>query len=117
MLVVYVVIFNNYSVTSWTELLPMLEKKFGPDKGYMFVNNVFPTTVTNPTTHVWQNVTGVNILAYLYREPFLKKTKYMNFKVIVNPRAVFSTSIHGLLKSKHGQSWIDRNIAQMYHTR
>ncbi|XP_026229576.1 uncharacterized protein LOC113171441 [Anabas testudineus] len=105
------------SVSSWTELLPMLEKKFGPDKGYMFVNNVFPTTVTNPTTHVWQNVTGVNILAYLYREPFLKKTKYMNFKVIVNPRAVFSTSIHGLLKSKHGQSWIDRNIAQMYHTR
>ncbi|KAF3693369.1 Beta-1,4-galactosyltransferase galt-1 [Channa argus] len=114
------------SVKSWSELLPILEGKYGADKCYMFENNVFPTTITKtpPAPHTlptqspdWQNVSGVNILAHLYQEPIIKKTKYMQFKIIVNPRAVFSMSIHGLLESQKGCSWVNRNIARMYHTR
>ncbi|KAF3688148.1 Beta-1,4-galactosyltransferase galt-1 [Channa argus] len=114
------------SVNSWSELLPRLEGKYGADKCYMFENNVFPTTVRKPPpasqtlptqSPGWQNVPGVNILAHLYQEPIIKETDYMRFKIIVNPRAVFSTSVHGLLESQKGCSWVDRNIARMYHTR
>uniref|UniRef100_A0A8C4EPR9 Glycosyltransferase family 92 protein n=1 Tax=Dicentrarchus labrax TaxID=13489 RepID=A0A8C4EPR9_DICLA len=117
------------SVNSWSELLPLLEKKYGADKCYMFENNVFPNTITlpPPTSETlppqsrccpgWQNVSGVNILAHLYQEPIIKETHYSNFKIIVNPRAVFIPKVHGLLDSLHGCSWVDRNIARMYHTR
>uniref|UniRef100_A0A8C4ENU6 Glycosyltransferase family 92 protein n=1 Tax=Dicentrarchus labrax TaxID=13489 RepID=A0A8C4ENU6_DICLA len=113
----------------WSELLPLLEKKYVSDKCYMFENNVFPNTITlpPPTSETlppqsrccpgWQNVSGVNILAHLYQEPIIKETHYSNFKIIVNPRAVFIPTVHGLLDSLHGCSWVDRNIARMYHTR
>ncbi|XP_068440294.1 uncharacterized protein [Clinocottus analis] len=111
------------SVKSWLELLPLLENKYGADKCYMFENNVFPINVTpQPTSQIqplqncWQNVSGVNILAHLYQEPSFKR-RYENFKIIVNPRAVFSATVHGLLKSLNGCSMVDRKIARMYHTR
>lgn len=110
-----------HSITSWSELLPLLEKKYGADRCYMFENNVFPNTVTLPTLRPqspsWQNVSGVNILAHLYHEPIIAQTHFTNFKIIVNPRAVISPTVHGLLDSQKGCSWVDRNVARMYHTR
>ncbi|KAK9521137.1 hypothetical protein VZT92_020968 [Zoarces viviparus] len=113
------------SVKSWLELLPLLEKKYGADKCYLFENNVFPNTVPPPPTsqtlppqsccRSWQNVSGVNILAHLYQEPILNS--YESTKYIVNPRAVFSATVHGPLSSLKGYSFVDRNIARMYHTR
>uniref|UniRef100_A0A3B4FKY0 Glycosyltransferase family 92 protein n=1 Tax=Pundamilia nyererei TaxID=303518 RepID=A0A3B4FKY0_9CICH len=102
----------------WVELLPLLENQYGANKCYMFENNVFPINVmlappasqSLPPQTDWKNVTGVNILAHLYQEPIIEETHYSNFKIIVNPRAVFATTVHGVLKSQHGCSWIDRNI-------
>ncbi|CAK6984038.1 uncharacterized protein LOC128359976 [Scomber scombrus] len=114
------------SVNRWSDLLPQLEKKYGVDKCYMFDNYVFPYTVTLPLSasqkqqiesSTWKNVPGENILAHLHHEPIIKETHDSNFKVIVNPRAVFRTSVHGLLNSEKGCAWVDRNIARMYHTR
>ncbi|KAM7412529.1 hypothetical protein PAMA_020076 [Pampus argenteus] len=114
------------SVDSWLDLLPLLEKKYGVDKCYMFENNVFPSTVAlpppasqtlPPQSIGWQKVPGVNILDHLYHEPIIKETHYSNFKIIVNPRAVFRPTVHGLLESEKGCSWIDRDIVRMYHTR
>ncbi|KAM4743293.1 glycosyltransferase family 92 protein F13G3.3-like isoform 2-T2 [Anableps anableps] len=114
-------------VQSWIELLPILEKKYGPNKCYMFENNVFPNNVILPSlksqslskqTH-WRGVHGVNILAHLHQEPIRKENLYEKFKIIVNPRLVSSVSVHGVLKSHNmdGCAWVDRNIARMYHTR
>ncbi|KAA8579374.1 hypothetical protein FQN60_016804, partial [Etheostoma spectabile] len=111
----------------WSELLPLLENKYGADKCYMFENNVFSVnhTLRPPTNQTpspqgccpgRQNVSGVNILAHLYHEPIIPETHYSNFKIIVNPRAVFTPTVHGLLSSMKGCSWVDRNIARMYHT-
>uniref|UniRef100_A0A8C9ZSE2 Glycosyltransferase family 92 protein n=1 Tax=Sander lucioperca TaxID=283035 RepID=A0A8C9ZSE2_SANLU len=105
----------------WSELLPLLENKYGADKCYMFENNVFPITVTlrPPNSQPlppqgcclgWHNVSGVNILAHLYHEPIISETHYSNFKIIVNPRAVFIPTVHGLRGSQKGCSWVDRNI-------
>ncbi|XP_037829787.1 uncharacterized protein LOC108244660 isoform X2 [Kryptolebias marmoratus] len=113
------------SVDSWLKLLPLLEKKFGADKCYMFENNVFPKDVVLPPPKPqplplqaqWENVSGVNILAHLYKEPTTAKFKWTRFKTIVNPRAVFSLTVHGVLSSQRGCVWINGNIARMYHTR
>ncbi|XP_053176261.1 uncharacterized protein LOC128359973 [Scomber japonicus] len=114
------------SVDSWLDLLPQLEKKYGVNKCYIFENNVFPHTITVPLSASqkqpiespgWKYVPGVNILAHLHQRPVTRENKYHNYKVIVNPRAVFQPTVHGLLDSEKGCAWIDRNIARMYHTR
>uniref|UniRef100_A0A087XJK2 Glycosyltransferase family 92 protein n=1 Tax=Poecilia formosa TaxID=48698 RepID=A0A087XJK2_POEFO len=111
------------SVNSWTELLPLLEKKYGADRCYLFENSWIPTEFALPPPKPkalppqdqWQNVSGVNILAHLYREPIVPRLRRRNFKVIVNPRAVFATSVHGVLKAKKSSVWVNRKIARMYH--
>uniref|UniRef100_A0A3P9LHU0 Glycosyltransferase family 92 protein n=1 Tax=Oryzias latipes TaxID=8090 RepID=A0A3P9LHU0_ORYLA len=114
------------TVNSWLELLPLLEKKYGVNKCYRFQNNVFPKDVvlppppsaaTAPLPPLWKNLSGVNILDHLYQEPLTKESRYIQFKIIVNPRAVFSTSVHGVLSSQKGCVWVQREIARMYHTR
>ncbi|XP_074496431.1 uncharacterized protein LOC141770616 [Sebastes fasciatus] len=116
------------SINSWSELLPLLERNYGADKCYKFKYNVFLNTVTlpPPTSQTlppqsccpgWQNVSGVNILAHLYHEPSTGSPSYTNYKIIVNPRAAFSATVHGLLSSQNGCSWVDMDIARMYHTR
>lgn len=106
------------------ELLPVLEEKYGADKCYMFQNNVFPTTISRapPDPQAlpqssWQNISGVNILAHLYQEPVTTENQYMNYKIIVNPRVVFAATVHGLLDSQNGCSWVNRDVARLYHIR
>ncbi|XP_043975920.1 uncharacterized protein LOC122832845 isoform X1 [Gambusia affinis] len=111
------------TVKTWTELLPLLESKYTPNKCYMFENNVFPNNVMLPRSGTdparWRGVPGVDILAHLHQEPVSKDHVYEKFKIIVNPRLVVSVSVHGVLKSHsmNGCAWVDRNIARMYHTR
>ncbi|XP_044058293.1 uncharacterized protein LOC122878873 isoform X2 [Siniperca chuatsi] len=109
------------SVNSWLELLPLLEKTYGVDRGYMFENYVFPirppppSKTPPPQNHDWKNVSGVNILAHLYHEPATSLNRY-NCKIIVNPRVVFYTAVHGEMSPQIG-SRVDSKIARMYHTR
>ncbi|XP_038140774.1 uncharacterized protein LOC119783362 isoform X1 [Cyprinodon tularosa] len=113
------------TVKSWMELLPLLEKKYSPKKCYKFQNNVFPNNVSLPSPKDqnlpkmdhWKGVPGVNILAHLHQEPITKEMQHFKFKVIINPRDVYWVSVHDVLKSDHGCSWVDRNMARMYHTR
>uniref|UniRef100_A0A671U0I5 Glycosyltransferase family 92 protein n=1 Tax=Sparus aurata TaxID=8175 RepID=A0A671U0I5_SPAAU len=81
-------------------LLPLLEKKYGAQQCFMFQNNVFPNTVTDTRPSFlpsnWQKVPGVDILTHLYHEPV--SNDYSDFKTIVNPRAVFTLTVHGLLE-------------------
>uniref|UniRef100_A0A8C7XVB3 Glycosyltransferase family 92 protein n=1 Tax=Oryzias sinensis TaxID=183150 RepID=A0A8C7XVB3_9TELE len=108
----------------WLELLPLLEKKFGANKRYRFRSHVFPNDVLLPPPifpntllqHSWGNVSGVNILSHLYREP-LPSTAWIDFKIIVNPREVFSLTVHGALKSLKPFEWVTSDMARMYHTR
>ncbi|XP_028321211.1 uncharacterized protein LOC114474848 isoform X2 [Gouania willdenowi] len=108
------------SVDSWLELLPLLERNYGANHCFMFENNVFPINVALPPpvngTH-WTNVTGVNILRHLRHEPIIAETHYSNFKIIINPRAVTTPTVHGVLNPAGLCTWIDRKIARLYHTR
>uniref|UniRef100_A0A667XBH9 Glycosyltransferase family 92 protein n=1 Tax=Myripristis murdjan TaxID=586833 RepID=A0A667XBH9_9TELE len=98
------------SVDRWNDLMPLLEQKNGADKCHLFENYMFPHTFKLPppvseTHHLqdkenptWQGISGVNILDHLYHEPNTNLVRD-NFKVIVSPRAVIETSVHGLLSS------------------
>ncbi|XP_038140762.1 uncharacterized protein LOC119783355 isoform X2 [Cyprinodon tularosa] len=111
------------SVNSWLELLPMLEKKHGADSCYNFETHVIPSNfvkpppepVTLPPQDLWQKISGENILTHLYREPFHPFWGRQNYKIIINPRAVFELTVHGVLKSKKSCAWVDSNIARIYH--
>uniref|UniRef100_A0A672H6E0 Glycosyltransferase family 92 protein n=1 Tax=Salarias fasciatus TaxID=181472 RepID=A0A672H6E0_SALFA len=113
------------TVSSWSALLPLLEKEHRAKQCYMFQNNVFPITAAlpppgpaaAPPADPWGKVSGINILKHLHHEPVIKETEFSNFKIIVSPRAIFSTSVHGVLSPQNVCAWVDRNVARMYHTR
>lgn len=105
---------------SWTELLPQLEKKYSGVGGFEFENHYFPLSLKDSSTKyspvTWKKVKGVNILKHIVRmsnDPAL----FNNFKVIVNPRLVFKTTVHGILQSVKGTVRVDPQIAHMYHIR
>ncbi|XP_060779328.1 beta-1,4-galactosyltransferase galt-1 isoform X3 [Neoarius graeffei] len=108
------------NLNNWKELLPELERKYSQSVGFEFENNFFPLSIKDPRPEYspdsWKKVTGVNILDHIYRlsnDP----TKFNNFKVIVNPRLVFQTTVHGFLKSVGNSVRVDSKIARMYHMR
>ncbi|XP_017321843.1 uncharacterized protein LOC108264630 isoform X1 [Ictalurus punctatus] len=108
------------NLKNWTELLPELERKYNQIGGFEFENNYFPLSITDSSPKYspdsWKKVTGVNILQHIIRisnDP----TKFNNFKVIVNPRLVFQTTVHGLLQTVRNSVRVDPHIARMYHMR
>uniref|UniRef100_A0A087XJ73 Glycosyltransferase family 92 protein n=1 Tax=Poecilia formosa TaxID=48698 RepID=A0A087XJ73_POEFO len=113
------------TVDSWSQLLPLLEKRHGADRCFNFENNWFPTEFTErppppnvlPALGHWHNVFGVNILTHLYREPVKPKPVFNNYKIIANPRSVFVVTVHGVLRSQENCAWVDRKTAHMYHTK
>ncbi|KAM3615808.1 uncharacterized protein V6R79_008209 [Siganus canaliculatus] len=116
------------TVYSWLEMIPLLEKIHGVDQAYAFQNFVFPNTLSLPVPTSdslapqtrccpsWQFVPGVNILSHLYHEPDFSET-FSNFKIIVSPRLVFTTSVHGILHPQICCAWVQSDVARMYHTR
>ncbi|KAG7261725.1 hypothetical protein CRUP_036502 [Coryphaenoides rupestris] len=68
------------TVDSWNEMLPLLESLHGADRGFMFENFVFPTSVG-----------GVDILQHLHHEPPDALT-FTNVKVVVDPRSSRSST-------------------------
>ncbi|XP_032400722.1 uncharacterized protein LOC116707479 isoform X1 [Xiphophorus hellerii] len=113
------------TVDSWSELLPLLEKRHGADRCFYFKNNWFPTEFTLPppppnvlpARGLWRNVSGANVLTHLYSEPVKPKRAFNNFKTITNPRSVFVVTVHGVLRSQKSCAWVDRTVARMYHTK
>ncbi|KAK3570067.1 hypothetical protein QTP86_010248 [Hemibagrus guttatus] len=106
------------NLDNWKELLPELERKYNQEVGFEFENNFFPVSIKEPRPEYspdsWKKVMGVNILEHVYRlsnDP----ARFNNFKVIVNPRLVFMTTVHGLLQSVKGSVRVDHEIARMYH--
>ncbi|XP_062408958.1 uncharacterized protein si:zfos-464b6.2 isoform X2 [Sardina pilchardus] len=107
-------------VNSWTELLPVLEQKHGSQTSFEFQNHVFRNTVGGRNAaerpREWQGISGVDILDHIWREPNYPNV-FNNFKVIVDPRTVYRTTVHGLLSSDSRGVRVDADVARMYHIR
>lgn len=105
---------------NWNELLPELEKKYNQIGGFEFENHLFPISIKDLNAKYspdsWKKVKGENVLQHIIKisnDP----RKFNNFKVIVNPRLVFKTTVHGVLQSVGGTIRVDPQIAHMYHLR
>ena len=85
------------TVDTWTELLPLLEQQYGRHLSFEFENHVFRNTVSG------RNAKCPNA--------------FNNYKVIVNPRMVYRTTVHGLLRADCKGVRVDRDVARIYHIR
>ncbi|KAL1256410.1 hypothetical protein QQF64_011955 [Cirrhinus molitorella] len=106
-------------VKTWTELLPELENMYGSSVGFEFENNYFPFTAKAHMDYEqdkWKTVWGTNILNYIDRVP-IDPNVFNNFKIIVNPRLVLKTTVHGLMDTVNTRSTVRvyNSIARMYH--
>ncbi|KAI4897389.1 hypothetical protein NFI96_009081, partial [Prochilodus magdalenae] len=105
----------------WTTLIPQLKVKYPQHMGFEFESSLIPIYISNDqkpeyTPELWKNVKGVNILSHVYRVP-VDTNVFNDFKVIVNPRLVFRTTVHGLLDPRDGTVRVDSKIARIYHIR
>uniref|UniRef100_A0A3B3TQS4 Glycosyltransferase family 92 protein n=1 Tax=Poecilia latipinna TaxID=48699 RepID=A0A3B3TQS4_9TELE len=66
-----------------------------------------PAPQTLPQLDRWQNVSGVNILNHVYIEPAPQKPVFNNYKIITNPRSVYSVTVHGVLRSRGSKAVTD----------
>lgn len=105
---------------NWNELLPEVEKVYNQIGVYEFENNMFPVSLKDfdpmYSPDFWKEVKGVNILQHIIRmsnDP----TRFNNFKIIVNPRLVYKTTVHGVLQSERGTVRVSPQIARLYHVK
>ncbi|KAK3547895.1 hypothetical protein QTP70_000354 [Hemibagrus guttatus] len=107
------------NLKNWTELLPELERKYSQKVGFEFETYLFPLSIKDlnlDSPCSWKKVMGVNILEHVFRLNNDPK-EFNDFKVIVNPRLVFRTTVHGFLQSVNDSIRVDPEIAHIYHIR
>ncbi|XP_053090655.1 uncharacterized protein LOC128318506 [Pangasianodon hypophthalmus] len=108
------------NLTTWSELLPELERKYNQEVGFEFEAYYFPLSIADLKPEYspdsWKTVMGVNVLEHVYRLSNDPK-EFNSFKVIVNPRLVFCTTVHGFLQSVNDSVRVDHEIAHIYHIR
>ncbi|XP_073418898.1 uncharacterized protein [Dendrobates tinctorius] len=98
----------------WTSMMADLQNQFPNTSVFCIENHVFPTNIKESTFDLWTNVPGTNILNHLFREP-INKTLFNDRKLIVNPRNVFQTSIHSVIKLKGISRNLHQNVAITFH--
>ncbi|XP_069832335.1 beta-1,4-galactosyltransferase galt-1-like [Dendropsophus ebraccatus] len=99
---------------NWMSLMGDLEEQFPDTSVFCVENHVFPITANVSGFDLWTDVPGVNILSHPFREPINRKV-FNNRKLLVNPRKVFQTSIHSVLKHKGTSRNLDQNMAINFH--
>ncbi|XP_063060591.1 uncharacterized protein si:zfos-464b6.2 isoform X1 [Engraulis encrasicolus] len=108
-------------VDTWPELLPRLEQQHGTGvASFEFENNVFRNTQCGRNAaqrpDEWAGVPGVDVLDHVWREPN-DPHAFNNIKTIVNPRAVYRATVHGVLWAEGASVRVDRELARLYHVR
>ncbi|XP_030064002.1 uncharacterized protein LOC115473303 [Microcaecilia unicolor] len=103
---------------NWTTMMEYLQEQ-NPNHGvFLFENHIFPVTVSTSDFNIlsWHNVPGVNILQHIYREPD-RPNVFNNRKIILNPRIVYQTSVHLVLKPSDANLKVSSDIAIIFHCR
>ncbi|XP_073514022.1 uncharacterized protein [Phyllobates terribilis] len=98
----------------WTSMMADLQNQLPSTSVFCIENHVFPTDIKESRFDLWNDVPGTNILKHLFREP-IDKTVFNDRKLIVNPRHVFQTSIHSVLKLKGTSRNLPQNVAITFH--
>ncbi|XP_069800000.1 uncharacterized protein [Dendropsophus ebraccatus] len=105
---------------TWDSMMESLQRE-NPDVGvFLFESHNFPqTAVTDgnfPGVSSWKNVPGFNLLNHVHREPD-RPSVFNARKMIVDPRKVFQTSVHSVLKSQGQTQNVPLKTALVHHCR
>ncbi|XP_077334772.1 uncharacterized protein LOC143976236 [Lithobates pipiens] len=100
----------------WSSLMENLQNKHPDTSVFCIENHIFPTSVNISGFDMWSHVPGVNILSHAPPLP-VRWLFLNNRKMIVNPRDVFQTSIHSILKHRRNWENIGQDSAILFHCR
>ncbi|KAM9330229.1 LOW QUALITY PROTEIN: beta-1,4-galactosyltransferase galt-1-like, partial [Gastrophryne carolinensis] len=90
-------------------------RKLDPETTVLSIQNrIFTILFKDSKFDLWPHVPSVNILSHPFKEPDHGMT-HAHRKIIVNPRHVFQTSIHNVLRSTGKTSDIAQSLAINFH--
>ncbi|KAM8939637.1 glycosyltransferase family 92 protein F13G3.3-like [Pelodytes ibericus] len=100
----------------WGSLMQTLQRDHPQANVFLFENHVFRGFSNGPEWYMWKNITGINILPYVYREPFHIRMISAR-KLIINPRKVYQTSIHVAAKFDGKSARVRNKTAIVFHAK
>ncbi|XP_066460412.1 beta-1,4-galactosyltransferase galt-1-like isoform X1 [Eleutherodactylus coqui] len=97
----------------WSSLMRSLQERYPGASVFRFENHAFPSSFKGTGFNPWKHVPGTTILQH-YREPSDKESIKPR-KMIINPRKVFQTSVHSVLKGEGYSVDIPRQYGFLFH--
>uniref|UniRef100_A0A8C5PF33 Glycosyltransferase family 92 protein n=1 Tax=Leptobrachium leishanense TaxID=445787 RepID=A0A8C5PF33_9ANUR len=94
----------------WPSLMESLQERYPETSVFSFMNHVFPSLPNDTRLNMWRDIPGVNILQNGFKEPATCQCK-----LLVNPRKVYQTSIHSVLKHDGRFTNLPVDLAFNYH--
>ncbi|KAM9330230.1 beta-1,4-galactosyltransferase galt-1-like [Gastrophryne carolinensis] len=98
----------------YPSLMERLRKLDPETTVFRIENRIFTILFKDSKFDLWPDVPGVNILSHPFKEPDHGMTK-THHKLIVNPRHVFQTSIHNVLRFTGKMRGIEQSLAIIFH--
>ncbi|KAM5125405.1 beta-1,4-galactosyltransferase galt-1-like [Mantella aurantiaca] len=98
----------------WFSMMESLQKQFPDTSVFSFETHVFPNADNRSKYDLWPHVPGVNILTHTLREP-INRTIRNPYKMIVNPRKGFQTSVHSVSKRIGKNTYVPSDMAINFH--
>ncbi|KAK1802534.1 hypothetical protein P4O66_004189 [Electrophorus voltai] len=87
---------------------------------FLIENHIFPKTQFEETHRFsrpeWRNISGINIMEHIYREPD-RKYVFNPRKMIINPRSVVQTSVHSALAQYGDVYYVPFDVCRIVHVR
>ncbi|XP_053940343.1 uncharacterized protein LOC104066983 isoform X1 [Cuculus canorus] len=102
----------------WNTMMSSLQEQHPGPGVFLFENHIFPKTVSTHVFNIssWNTVPGANILQHVHREPD-RKDVINPRKMIIDPRKVFQTSVHSVLRAYGDSVYVPMDVALIYHCR
>nr|XP_019953544.1 PREDICTED: uncharacterized protein LOC109636343 isoform X1 [Paralichthys olivaceus] len=108
-----------YQHNNLMSLMNMLQQQHPNTGVFLIENHIFPKNHFEPSGRFhlpqWNGVPGVNILEHIYREE--PKSIYHPYKMIVQPRLVEQTSVHGAIKLMGKSFEVPPGVCRLIHVR
>ncbi|KAM9330231.1 beta-1,4-galactosyltransferase galt-1-like [Gastrophryne carolinensis] len=98
----------------WSSMMERLQEQHPDTSTFRFETHIFPGPMKISEFSLWSHVPGTNILHHHLRVP-INRTVSNPRKMIVNPRKVFQTSIHYIVKSTGKSKDVPQNISITFH--
>ncbi|CAL8284285.1 unnamed protein product [Lota lota] len=113
-------IIMPYQHSDLMAVLHTLQQQHPKAGVFLIENHIFPKKHFEPSGkfHLpqWDGVPGVNILEHVYREEPERKV-FHPYKIIVQPRSLEQTSVHGVLKSLREEYKVPPDVCRIVHVR